>query len=224
MILSALVLGLQVATVVMAPVSTPGPAPTPAQALHAPSPVVERIVTVAGRTARLSLFDNREAVVSIHGPDRSAKLRRRRLSEHEYVGYLGAVTSNLDAVEEAAGEAQLFSEGGKGRITIYRPGHPPLVIHYSPLQTPSLAIGRLVAVLDDLEKVVLATNPSFDALNRWSPRVGDRVEMVNGQTATVTEVHPRGVIVVTYDDVAMSEVIPKAQRAARILRILEKKR
>ncbi len=224
MTFGALMLALQVATVVMAPVSTPAPAPVPSGELRAPSPVVERIVTVAGRTSRLSLFDNREAVVSIHARDGSVKLRRRRLSEHEYVGYVGAVMSNLAAVKEAAGEADLFSEGGSGRITITRPGRPPLVIVYAPLQAPNLAIGRLVAVLDDLEKSVLTANPAIDALDRWSPRIGDRVEMVNGQTATVTEVHRRGVIVVTYDDVAMSEVIPKAQRAARIAHILRTKR
>ena len=220
MLVPVLCVALQVATVIMAPAGSPAPTPTPAPVLHAPAPVVERFVKVAGRSSRLSLFDNREVVVSIHGTDGSIELRRRKLSEHEYVGYVGAITSNLGAVKEAAGDADLFSEGGTGRIIIYRSGHSPLVITYSPLQAPNLAIGRLIAVLDDLEKSVLGSNPSFDALERWVPRVGDRVEMINGQTATVTEVHPKGVIVVTYDQVAMSEVIPKAQRPKRIAHIL----
>ncbi len=196
--------------------------PTPPAA--APSPVVERVVTVNGRKVRLSLFDNREAVVSVHGRDGSVTLRRRRLREHEYGVYLEVLEENLPQLEKLGGEADLIEEGGRGQITIYRTGKPPLVLRYAALQTPKLALGRVIAALDDLEEEVLRTNTGHDQLEAWEPRVGDQVVMVNGQTATVTEVHANGVVVVEYDQVAMVEVIPFDQRARRIARLLAVRR
>jgi len=209
-ITAALILALQAATAAAAP--------TPV--VEAPSPVVERVVRFKERTLRLTLFDNREAVVSVREHGHQVLARRRLLAEPVYVGYVAATTADRAALEKLARSTDVLREGGRGRISIFRPGEAPLIVRYSTLQAHDLVLGRLVAALDDLEKYVLETNPSFDAMKRWVPHVGDRVELVNGQTATVIEVKTNHVIVIEYDDVPVVEAIAPPQRSLRIVALL----
>ena len=213
MIAAALLLALQAATVTM----------TPTPVVEVPSPVVERVVASQERAVRLTLFDNREAVVSVREHGHQVLARRRLLAEPVYVGYVAATTADRAALEKLARSTDVLREGGRGRISIFRPGAAPLIVRYSTLQAHDLVLGRLVAALDDLEKYVLETNPSFDAMKRWAPRVGDRVKLVNGQTATVIEVKANRVIVLEYDDAPMVEAIAPPQRSLRIVAVLSSK-
>lgn len=195
--------------------ATPLPSPT----ALVPSPVVERVVTTDGSRTRLSLFDNRVAVVSLAEGGARTLIRRRTLTEQEYLAYLSAITEALPGLDALEPQHDLPADN-VGVITLHVGGGPERVIRYSTHRLPKLALGKVLATLDGLQKVVLDTKPAHDRLAAWKPRRGDRLRMVTGQTAEVVEVHADGSVVVEYDDVGLIEHIAKSKRDDRILDLL----
>ncbi|MCG6963883.1 MAG: hypothetical protein LJE95_11510 [Acidobacteria bacterium] len=201
--------------------ATAMPSPTPTA--RVPSPVVERIVTRGDSRTRLSLFDNRVAVVSLSEDGVQTVVRRRTLSAEAYLGYLAAVTETLPGLDALEPQQDLPADN-VGVITLHVGEGPERVVRYATLRSPKLALGRLLATLDDLQTVVMETKPAHDRLAIWEPRRGDRLRMVTGQTAVVVEVHDDGGVVVEYEDVGVIEYVAKGQRDSRILELLERPR
>ncbi len=197
--------------------ASPLPLPTPTALV--PSPVVERVVTIDSSTTRLSLFDNRVAVVSLAKDGLQTLVRRRTLSEEAYIGYLAAMTEALPGLDVLEPQQDL-PVVGVGVVTLHVGKGPERILRYATRRSPELALGRLLAMLDDLQKVVLDTKPAHDALASWTPQRGDRVRMVTGQTAEVIEVHDDGGVVVRYVDVGVIEFVAKVERDDRILDLL----
>ena len=216
----AVLLALQTVWVVPTP---PPRAPVPVATPGMPSIVVERIITRPGERTRLSLFSNGIAVVSLRSDGAKPSLFKRTLDRQDLVAY-------LIALQDVAGKIRALSSvpddsgGPAGTITIHLaagPG-PPIDMRYSPLSMMPLAIGRLGSILDDLQAKVLATPPGYDEVSAWTPREGDVVEMTTGQKARVTDINTDGSIVVSYEDVGVTELIPKDERTRRIRRILSR--
>jgi hypothetical protein len=201
--------------------ATAMPSPTPTA--RVPSPVVERIVTRGDSRTRLSLFDNRVAVVSLSEDGVQTVVRRRTLSAEAYLGYLAAVTETLPGLDALEPQQDLPADN-VGVITLHVGEGPERVVRYATLRSPKLALGRLLATLDDLQTVVMETKPAHDRLAIWEPQRGDRLRMVTGQTAVVVEVHDDGGVVVEYEDVGVIEYVAKGQRDSRILELLERPR
>jgi len=194
--------------------------PTPVPA--APSPVVERVVRFPRKeeSYRITLFDNRVAVASRSEHGRQALVRKRRLTEASYVGYVAAIGSDRQVLARLGRDSSTLEGGGLGEITVYGPGDDRTVIRYHVMGSQPLPLARLVAMLDDLQRVVFDTNPAHDALTEWAPKPGDRVRMVTGQTATVTRAEEDGTVFVVYDDVGIVELVTPAQRSDRIIELI----
>lgn len=196
-----------------------GPTTTPAVA-SAPEVVVERIVEVPGRTTRLTLFDNRIAVVS-RREVRSHVLRRRLLTPSEHQGYRLTLTREAPLV--AAGEVVAPGPAEPSRAVLrLRTGlSQPRTISYSLLAVQPLPLGRLLRALDALEAEVLATPPAQVELATWRPRVGDRLELAGGARGTIIRITDAGALEVEHDRTHIREVIPPGAWDAAIHRLLD---
>jgi len=217
---AAVFLALQAAWMVPTP---PPVTPTPAQARGAPSAIVDRTVEQPGERTRLSLFSNGVAVVSVRYRDATPVLFKRALPREELVGYLVALEDaarqirSLDSIPDASG-----GRNGTVRIRLAAGPGDPIQLRFATLSMMPMAIGRLGAILDDLQTKVMATPKGYDELMGWVPREGDTVEMVTGQKADVIDVRKDGTIIVEYRDVGLTELVQKADRANRILRVLSR--
>jgi hypothetical protein len=190
-------------------------------AAQVPSPIVERSLTVGGRTVRTSLFENRAAVVSVTRDGERTIFRQMTLTEGEFIGYLAAVQRDAQEIAKAERRPKVESLGGFGDITIHIGPMAPLTVRYSPVAVLDLATARLVAALDDLERRVIWGEPPVTELQDWRPRRGDRVELRAGGTARVTELREDGSIVLEHEDVAINEIVPPEGRVKVVLRVLE---
>jgi hypothetical protein len=188
---------------------------------QAPSPIVERWLTVGTRTVRTSLFENRMAVVSVTRGDERVLFRRIELPEDEFIGYLAAV--QRDAKELARTEDRLRTEsmGGYGKIILHVGPKVPLTIEYSPVAVLGLATSRLVAALDDLERRMLWGEQPATDLKGWKPQIGDRVELRTGIKATVVDIYDDGTVVLEHDGVSIHERVPPDSLAVVVARVLE---
>ncbi len=182
------------------------------QVALAPAPLVERFVTVGDTSVRLSLFDNRMAVLSVRHRDERTLLRKRTLDETSFAVYVNAVAELRDAA--AAGRGPSSERGiGTAEIRVSREGRDPVVIHYTPGTVLDLPTGRLVGVLDDLEEQLRTTPESYEALRAWDPRRGDVVELYTGEAATVQDVADDGLVVLRHQRTGMVEYVPFEARA-----------
>ncbi len=221
MIAAALALALQ--AYVVLPTPTGGEMPTPVPVLEAPIPVVERIVRLPESTTRLTLFDNRVAVVSVRPGEGRPLLRKRTLSPGEYMGYLQALARVTAALRELGPDLnRLSGREPDATVTLNIGTEGPLEVRYSTLQVPRLAVGRLEGILDDLQKFVEETPPAYDEITAWKPRRGDRVRMVTGQTARVEEVLEDGAVILEMEDVGILELVGPSNRTDRIIAVLER--
>lgn len=188
---------------------------------QAPSPIVERALTVGGRTVRTSLFENRVAVVSVARDGERVLFRQMTLTEGEFIGYMAAMQRDAEEIAKAERRPKVESMGGFGSITLHIGSMAPFTVHYSPVAVLDLATGRLVAALDDLERRVVWGDPDTTDLREWQPRRGDRVELRAGGTARVIEVREDGSLVLEHDDVAINEIVAPEGRVKVVLRVLE---
>jgi len=217
----SLLLALLVQVTFPTPMATPTPFPEPTPVLRAPAPFLERLVTVGDRTTRLSLFDNRMAVVAVRENNRQVFLRKLLLDQAEYDIYRAAVRRDLEQVTEGPSSA-LASDFGQGLIRVTLAPGDTRRMSYSLASVPDLATGRLVATLDDLEQRVSEVSPSHEELRHWEPRVGDVVELYGGQRARVSEVREEGFIFLEHQGTALIEVLSPEQRSTRIERVVSR--
>ena len=194
-----------------------------ASILQAPTPVVERFVTVGPRTTRLSLFDNRVAVLSVREGGERALFRKRTLDEQTFAAYVSAVTDAHRAVS-ADRESSSGRSVGTGTVLLYGSNDEPATLHYAPGTVLDLATGRLVDVLDDLEAQLLATPESWDELQSWQPQRGDVVELYTGDLATVRDVSDDDVVVLRRLRSGLVEYVPREAWARVIRRLVPEQR
>jgi hypothetical protein len=194
------------------------PTPTP---VRAPEVVVERVADFGPLTRRVTLFTNRVAVVSVREGERQVFLRRLTLGESEYAAYVVAVGRNLEQIPEGERPPDVAEGSGRGVITTRVGSAAPRRIEYWSLGALDLPLGRLVAVLDDLSLRVRESNPAEEELRQWEPAVGDVVEVVTGERATVVEVRDDGVIVLDLERSPLREEVSPEGWIQRIRRLVE---
>ncbi len=216
-------LALALQTYVVLPTPTGGEVPTPGPILEAPIPVVERIVHLPEGTTRLTLFNNRVAVVSVRPVEGEPLLRRRTLTATEYISYLEAFSQIVEELRAMGSDLnRLSGREPDAFITLNIGAEGPLEVRYNTLQVPGLAVGRLEAVLDDLQTWVRKTPAGYDEIMAWKPREGDRVRMLTGETARVEEVREDGSLILRFEDVGINELVAPSGRTGRIAAILER--
>ncbi len=215
MTIAAFALALQVLSANQPPSATPQSAPT------APRAVVERFVTSPAQFTRLSLFDNRIAVVSRRHGDQVV-VRRRLLSAEEYAVYLAEIIRDADTFADGTDTRPLGeSDPTRVELLVELDSQAPMRrLVYSPLRLQSLPLERLQHMLDDLEALVLATPPAQVELATWRPHIGDRVELVIGRRATVIRIEDDGLVVLEHDGTHVRELVPVAGRTAAIRALL----
>jgi len=196
----------------------PGGAPN--QPLRVPSVLVERILTLGKQRTRISLFDNRVAVVTIRENGKQVFFRMWTLSSIEYDAYVKAFGTSIS--DAGLKERDIVeAPGADALIHLGFPGYPEREFHYSPLQILDLPTGRLISILDDLEKRISSIAPSAEELQHWQPEEGDRVELYNGMIARVEELREGGVIVLQYEETFILQVVPFEAWPDVIFRILK---
>ena len=106
-------------------------------------------------------------------------------------------------------------------ITLHIGPDAPRTIRFSPMSIVKLPLGRIQGALDDLQLQVLEASPSAEAMRIWEPAKGDRVELMNGTTATVVEVWDGGLLMLEHDLTYIREAVPQEMRDQVILRVVE---
>lgn len=220
---AALVLVLQMLapspppTAMLQPTPTTTPRPVPA----APRAIVERLVTTPDQFTRLSLFDDRIAVVSMRHDDQVV-VRRRLLDTEEYAVYRAAMILEAGALTDDAVK-QPIGDTAPVRAELRLDLDPETAARrlvYSPLRLQGIPLERLQDMLDDLEAQVIATPQTQVELARWQPRLGDRVELVVRRQATVIQVEEDGLVVLEHDGTHVREWVPVAGRTTAIQSLL----
>lgn len=189
-------------------------------AAQSPTPIAERISTHLGRTTRTTLFSNHVAVVSIQS-DTEDYVNRVTLDFDEYMVYLQAI---LVAVEEIGAEpigSDVESRESVTVLIVHVGPEAPRVFRYSPLSSLSLPVSKIASVMDDVQNRALDALPGEWELEKWTPAVGDCVELRQGGEACVQTVNEDGTIVLRRSDIAMTIGVPPDNRADVILKILE---
>jgi hypothetical protein len=132
-----------------------------------------------------------------------------------------AFARNLEQIPEGKGSPVVVDGSGRGVITTRVGGAAPRRIEYWSLGAHDLNLGRLVAALDDLALRVWESNPAEEELRGWEPAVGDVVELITGERATVVEVRGDGVIVLDIERSPLREEVPPDHWGERIGRLVE---
>ena len=184
-----------------------------------PEALVERIQTVGETTTRISLFNNRVAVVTMRDQGAQFFFRKWTLGEAEYSVYLKALSSCAHKAGLSNHE-DFDNRAYHARIYLHLSERPSRHFSYSPLQVQDLATSRLTGILDDIQERVSSLPPSAEVLQHWRPKEGDRVELFNGSFAIVDEIRGGGVIVLQYEETSILEVVPYEAWSHVIFRIL----
>lgn len=196
-------------------------APAPSLDQRAPSPVVERLLTVSGRSTRVSLFDNRIAVVATrdsHGPP---TIRRLRLSQTVYSAWREILEQAYAEVEPQV-KSTTRSRDSSCRVVLYVGRGAPRIIDVPPAGGVDLATGQVMDVLDAIEREVTSAPPWADQIRAWEPRIGDRIRLALGPLATVVELPGEDVVIVEHDSTHVREIIPAEARERVVVEILER--
>jgi hypothetical protein len=190
-------------------------------AVEVPLPVVERFIEVGDRMTRLSLFDDRTAVVSIREGDRRVAYHQERLSVNDYRDIIERLTA-LEGRVQSRNLGDVTLEGTSATIRLSVPGGSPRLVDYSLARYQDEHTAELVALLDDLQRLV-TTPPLEEApdLLAWNPRVGQRVELRTGTIGVVTQVYPSGLIVIEEEDSELLGYVTPETRTAIIRRLVE---
>lgn len=191
-----------------------------------PSPVVERWLTTDGTVTRMSLFDNRVAVVSIRYPGQEEPaVRRLTLDPGEYEVYATAIERQARAVAEAQRHERREvprSDGGQGRILVPLDA-TTVEVRYSTMEVLDLPRSRLVSAVDDLERRVLESLPGEESLRGWTPEKDELVELLDGRIARIDEVWKDGTIVLEDVHSLVRETVVPDLRTRVIAKPLGKK-
>ncbi len=184
--------------------------------------LVERIVREPTGQTRVTLFDNRVVVVHVTPEKGEPVFRQWLVPEATWRVYRTFFENELPRLEQEMAEG-VVTPGESGTLRLTVPGREPLVVRYSTRKVPGLALGRILATLDDIQKQVLQRPRENLDVVQWQPREGDRVELWDGSTAVVSEVRKTGVVVLEHDDSPLIEAVSKEELPVRVRRVLGKR-
>lgn len=188
---------------------------------QAPVPVVERTVTQGEVATRVSLFSNRVVVVTMRRGDEQDFIRRITIPGNQYMVYLGTFQTAAEELDKQPVTSQVDTSEAEVMIALHIGPDAPRLIRFSPMSIVKLPLGRIQGALDDLQLQVLESSPSAEAMRIWEPAKGDRVELMNGATATVVEVWEEGLLMLEHDLTYVREAVPPDMRDQVILRVVE---
>jgi hypothetical protein len=187
---------------------------------QAPVPVVERTTTLGGVATRVSLFSNRVVVVTTRRMDKQDFVRRITLPDDQYMVYLGFFQTAAEELDRQPVSSQVDTSDAEVVISLHVGPNAPRTIRFSPMSVVKLPLARIQGALDDIELQVFEASPSAEAMRTWVPRKGDRVELMDGTTATVVEVWDDGLLIIEHDSTYVRESIAAGLRDQVILRVV----
>lgn len=190
----------------------------------APSPVLERFLTVRDREVRTSLFSNGVVVVSARRGDERIFLRQLTLDGDVFAGYLTAIQRDGTEIAGADELPDADEAEGSGTVVLYTAPGGPIRFRYSSVRVYNLAVTRLLATIDDLERHVMVAEPTGANLEGWRPRDGDVVRLRQGGLAEVVEVRDDGTLVVEHQSTYIQQLIPASEIRAVIFDLVERAR
>jgi hypothetical protein len=190
---------------------------------QAPVPVVERTTTHREVATRVSLFSNRVVVVTVRRNDKQDFIRRITLPDDQYMVYLGSFQAAAKELGRQPVSSQVDTSDAGVVLSLHVGPNAPRTIRFSPMSVVRLPLAKIQGALDDLQLQVFEASPSAEAMRVWKPRKGDRVELLNGTTATVVEVWKDGLLILEHDLTYVRESIPEGMRDQVILRVVERK-
>jgi hypothetical protein len=188
---------------------------------QAPVPVAERTVTQGNVTTRVSLFSNRVVVVSVRRGGEHDFMRHITLPENQYMVYLESLITAAEELDQQPVSSEVDTSTAEVAIFLHIGPDAPRMIRFSPMSTVKLPLARIQGAFDDLQLQVLEASPSAEAMRTWEPAKGDRVELMNGTTATVVEVWDEGLLILEHDLTYVRESVPPDVRDQIILRVLK---
>jgi hypothetical protein len=188
---------------------------------QAPVPVVERTVTQGDVATRVSLFSNRALVVTVRRGDEQDFMRRITLPENQYMVYLETFQTAAEELDKEPVTSEVNTSQAEVVISLHVGPDAPRMIRFSPMSIVKLPLSRIQGALDDLQLQVFEASPSAEALRTWEPAKGDRVELMNGTTATVVEVWVDGLLILEHDLTYVRESVLPDARDQVILRVIK---
>jgi hypothetical protein len=191
-----------------------------AQENRVPAPVAERVLEVRGHVSRVTLFDNRLAVVSMRAPGAEPEIHTLRLSEAEYEDWVEILERSMRGAEVEI-ESSVTAEDAVIRLQVHVGPDPPYTFEMPPAAGVDRYLRQILDVVDLIERQVLEAPEWYEEVSAWRPRVGDRVRLARGTLGTVIELEEKGVVVVEHDHTAVREVIPADARLTVIVDILD---
>ena len=188
---------------------------------QAPVPVAERIVTQKDTATRITLFSNRSVVVTIRENEEQEFLRRITLPDDQYMIYLAAFQSNAEELDEKPIKSKIKTATAAVVLVLHVGPDAPRILHFSPMATVSLPLSRIMSALDDLQNQVFEASPSFEEVRAWTPKRGDRVQLMNGGFAQVVEVWSEGWLVLEHEGTFIREMVSPEARDQVVLHVLD---
>ncbi|MCU0304339.1 MAG: hypothetical protein MUC56_09820 [Thermoanaerobaculales bacterium] len=185
-------------------------------AAQAPTAVAERTSVYLGRTTRVSLYSNHVVVVSIRS-ETDDFVHRTTLDYDEYMVYLQALDRLAAEIGDQPVSSDVSSRDAESRLTLHIGPGAPRTFSYSPLAALDLALGKIAALMDDLETRALATPAGEHELRAWSPAIGECVGLRHGGEACVTAVSDDGTIELTVEETGLAITVPVESRVEVIL-------
>jgi len=153
--------------------------------------------------------------------DQQDFIRRITIPDNQYMVYLGTFQTAAKELDKQPVTSQVETSEAEVMITLHIGPDAPRLIRFSPMSIVKLPLGRIQGALDDLQLQVLESSPSAEAMRIWEPAKGDRVELMNGTTATVVEVWEEGLLMLEHDLTYVREAVPPDMRDQVILRVVE---
>ena len=190
---------------------------------QAPVPVAERVVTGINLATRVTLFSNHVVVVSERRNGKQDFLRHITLPADQYLVYLVTFQKGAEELGEEPISSDISTSAASVQLTLHIGPEAPRLLRFSPMAVVSLPLSRIMGALDDLQRVVFEASPSSEEIRAWTPKRGDRVELMTGGFATVVEVWPEGLVVLEHDDTFIREMVPPDSLDLVILHIVDSK-
>jgi len=190
----------------------------------APTPVVERVLTIRDREVRTSLFSNGVLVVSARRAGERILFQQLTLPADQFSGYLAAIQRDASELAKADELPTARGSGGRGVVTIHVAPGGPIQFTYSSMTVYDLAATRLLATLDDLEQQVLNALPEGAGVADWQPRVGDVVRLRGGPLAEVVEVRDDGTVLLEHRGSYINELVPPGEIRNVVVEIVKSPR
>ena len=187
----------------------------------APTPVLERFLTIRDREVRTSLFSNGVVVVSGHRDGKPIFFRQITLDGDQFAGYLAAIQRDAAELADADELPSATGSGGRGEVIIHVDPRGPIRFSYSSMAVYGLATTRLLSTIDDLEQHVMFGEQTGAGTAGWVPRVGDVVKLRTGGLATVIEIRDSGTLVLEHRSTYINELVPADQIPGVIFEVVE---